>query len=832
MIIIVPLNIWASGGKDKESGEDVGIEPSQQNAEGQSLLDLAENGDAAGVEKLLKVDIDLDATDESGRTALHAAAEAGDADIVAILLIRGAEADPIDDIGRTPLLMSVANGHGEVTEILVASGADISWSDDSGNSPASLALDSPSSRLEPLLTDDNINIPVFKGSSMLHLASAAGKINHVEVLLDSGADPTLFDTDGQTALDATYAGHVGIEQARCAAVLLQNGSPSPASDIWKYTEIPLKTGDTEFRFDYGSTALHIAAERGHEGLLRYLIEIGADIDARDQPGNTALHVAVRRGYRTIASLLLDLGSDVDVKDFNGNAPIHESLTASDGYAMTTMLLDRGADPNIKNGSGSTPLHLCVLLDTDVSAARLLLDRGAEVDPRDRTGNTPLLLAVEDTNRDLAELLLSEGADIFARNNKGGTPAAGALSYGPTVSAWFFTGRRLSETDNEGRGALHLAVILNGDSETLDVLLSAGADPDLRDFNGESALHYAVINKDLAQAGTLLDSGSDLFLENNSGRTPLILAFDAGEAFSVSMLASYLDTVDRWGNTPLFHAVEWQYPGVVSALIAAGSDPGYRNRQGITPLHLAVRSDDPGMAGMAEILLEAGSPPNNADYMGRTPLHDSVGWGSEHLSRLLVYWGANVDAEDINGQTAIHMAAFAGSDDIISWLLDSGAYVDIQDNQGRTALSIAAEADQMGTVRVLLNHNAGLQIRDSNGRTPLHAAVAAGKVETAIFLIASGSDFFALDSHNETPFHLAMAEGAELLDALMDRSLVRRQDNRGYTVLHIAVEEKASPDIIRVLLNNGADKRVRNASGQTAGEMASDAGLTELAGMLL
>ncbi len=67
---------------------------------------------------------------------------------------------------------------------------------------------------------------------------------------------------------------------------------------------------------------------------------------------------------------------------------------------------------------------------------------------------------------------------------------------------------------------------------------------------------------------------------------------------------------------------------------------------------------------------------------------------------------------------------------------------------------------------------------------------------------------------------------------MTPALARRQDNRGNTVLHIAVDIGASADVVTVLLENGADKRIRNASGKTAGELATENGMDDIAAILL
>ena len=826
--VLLTAALWASGRSD-DAPDDVVIEPVKtKENKPESLLDLAEKGDVAGIESMLKVDIDLDESDSDGLTALHVAARSGETAIVETLIRRGATVDAPDSGGRTALLLAVRNGHGGPAAALVAAGADISRADAAELSPAEALLSAPTSLVPSVVTPANVDSPSVDGEPLLHAAASRGLTGHVAALLDAGADPSAKDAMGRTAVDAALAGNVGTKQCESAAVLLKRGSPAPASPEWRYIAEPLRTGNTELRFDYGSTALHLAAERGQEGMVRYLLEIGAAIGARDQPGNTALHIAVRRGYRTIASLLLDRGSDVNVRDYNGNTPIHESLTASDDYAIMRMLLDRGADPNAKNGSGSTPLHLAVSLEADVAAERTLLDRGALVDPRDRTGNTPLLLAVESGDREAAELFLSEGAAIHSRNNKGLTPAVSALTAGKETSGWFFTGSRLLETDNDGLSILHIGVAMGVDSETLEVLLKAGALPDLRDFNGETALHYAVSSLRMDLASALMDYGADPFLENNAGMTPLILAFDHGPDTAVAFLAGRIDTTDAWGGTPLFHAVRWEYPVIVAALLEAGADAGHRNNYGGTALHEAVKS---GTLECAKLLLDGSADPDAADDLGRTPLHDAVTWGAFEMARLLAAKGADTDARDGSGQTALHMAAFAGNDDIAAWLLSAGADPDVGDNDGRSPLFIAAESDRIGTATLLLRSGADLNLRDNQGRTALHAALAMGRTGVAAFFIDSGSDIFARDAHGRSPFDLAMDGGPSVMAALMTPGLARRQDNDGNTPLHLAVLAGADADVIDVILDGGAVRSARNAKGKTAADLARESGDETLASLL-
>ena len=72
-------------------------------------------------------------------------------------------------------------------------------------------------------------------------------------------------------------------------------------------------------------------------------------------------------------------------------------------------------------------------------------------------------------------------------------------------------------------------------DNLRTLLDLGAEPNLRDFNGETPLHYAVKQGSAEYVNTLIAYDADLYLENNSGYSPLILGFDAGRDVALKIL---------------------------------------------------------------------------------------------------------------------------------------------------------------------------------------------------------------------------------------------------------------------------------------------------------
>ncbi len=107
-----------------------------------------------------------------------------------------------------------------------------------------------------------------------------------------------------------------------------------------------------------TSSAHVTDDKSHEGIVRLLLESGADASLGDYKGWTALHTAAFQGNEVILKLLLERGPDVDIQDCNGRTALH--IAASQGHdAIAQLLLREGADSGMKDRAGWTPLHLAV-----------------------------------------------------------------------------------------------------------------------------------------------------------------------------------------------------------------------------------------------------------------------------------------------------------------------------------------------------------------------------------------------------------------------------------------------------------------------------------------
>ena len=171
--------------------------------------------------------------------------------------------------------------------------------------------------------------------------------------------------------------------------------------------------------DSGKTALYLAAERGHEGVARLLLEKGAGLDSKDTYGRTPLSCAAENGHEAVVRLLLEKGAELDSKSTYSRTPL--SYAAEIGYeAVVRLLLEKGAELDSKDIDGRTPLSYAAR-DGHEALVRLLLEKGAELDSKDIDGRKLLSRAAKNGHEAIVRLLLEKGVELDSKHIDGQTP---------------------------------------------------------------------------------------------------------------------------------------------------------------------------------------------------------------------------------------------------------------------------------------------------------------------------------------------------------------------------------------------------------------------------
>jgi len=157
------------------------------------------------------------------------------------------------------------------------------------------------------------------------------------------------------------------------------------------------------------TLLLVAAEEGHETVMRVLIEYEADVNAQGGEYCNALQAASWGGHDQVVQMLLDKGADVNAQGgYYGNALQAASWGGHD--QVMQMLLDKGADVNAQGGYYGNALQAASYEGHD-QVVRLLLNHDAISSRKDMQGRTPSHLASAGGRKKIVAMLSSFGSDL-------------------------------------------------------------------------------------------------------------------------------------------------------------------------------------------------------------------------------------------------------------------------------------------------------------------------------------------------------------------------------------------------------------------------------------
>jgi ankyrin repeat protein len=346
--------------------------------------------------------------------------------------------------------------------------------------------------------------------------------------------------------------------------------------------------------------------------------------------------------------------------------------------------------------------------------------------------------------------------------------------------------------HDGTPALHWAVRYN-DLDTVALLIRAGANVRQPNRYGLPPINLAAQNANAAMIRLLVESGADVNTTDGAGETPLVAATARGSLAAVAALVdagAAVDACDRtFRQSALMVAVRANHPELVRYFLAHRAQVNARTRVGDTPKWVLPNSV-PGF-GHGIGIVRGGLPPRGSRPPvpgGMSPLLYAARDGRIESVRLLLDAGADINQADANGITPLVMALANNHPEAALLLVERGADVRATDWYGRTALWAAVEARNMDVDNATFVN--------SVDRAPFMPVIRA--------LLEKGADVNARVT--ETPpirRHMLPITGS-----------LAWVDFTGQTPL-LTAALAADVDVMRLLLDAGADPRIPTFEGTTA-----------------
>lgn len=327
--------------------------------------------------------------------------------------------------------------------------------------------------------------------------------------------------------------------------------------------------------------------------------------------------------------------------------------------------------------------------------------------------------------------------------------------------------------------------LYGDSDSVRRLLAAGADPNLKNDAGATALMWAV--GDLEKTRLLVDRGANVNARSGNGRTPLMIA--ATHHGSTPVLQLLLDhganpsaqSPGLFGvMTPLAEAAYASDATAMHTLIARGADV---KGAGVNPLGFALEAN---CATCIDLVIGSTSKPD----LNMAMLFDTSPLGDSSLVKSLLDRGADLNAKDPDGNTLLTMvcAADTAPPELVKFLIGHGADVNARSPHGETALDVAMRHGHTPVVDLLMRAGAkpseGPAERSAEAPAdaveikpaPAHTARAA--VERSLTLLQRNNVVFMQKSgcvscHNNTLTEMTVAAARQSRIAVDDQIVARQ-----------------------------------------------------------
>ena len=514
------------------------------------------------------------------------------------------------------------------------------------------------------------------------------------------------------------------------------------------------------RRERGTLFQLVAMQCPHLEILKHLVSLGAHtvVDEEDDgeyPPKTSLHAAAYNPNVEIVKYVLSLGDDINARaEQYKTPPLYNAVRYNSNPDVLKYLISQGADPNEKasewfTGHNETLLHL-VVEKHDLETLKHLIAQGIEVSVAKKDHTASLFsCAVRNPRLEIVKYFVDLGADIHEKGDKcNDSPLYHAASSNPNL-------------------------------EVLKYLVSLGMDVNEKNgYSGCTPLHVTVYNPNLEIMKYLVSQGADVNAVANSGYTPLLGAalslweHDKAEALEY-LVSQGADVNAKTSDNQTALTIAAGLPGLnlkmLKCLISAGADVhATEGVFGRTPFHETARTC-PDVECL-KYLISKGADPNVKDKSGKTPFHYAALCNSsvavlEYLHSLGADINASTKEEDpckkhdkgIIGETPLLYACDSNPNiEILKYLVSHGADLNVKDRNGITPAHAATQQRRgaLEFLEYLVSLGVELNVKNDKGQTPLHTSFlnrGDGSVPVLKYIVSHGIDVNAKDHDGYTVF---------------------------------------------------------------------------------
>ncbi|KAF6204958.1 hypothetical protein GE061_019125 [Apolygus lucorum] len=656
-------------------------------------------------------------------------------------------------------------------------------------------------------------------------ALSDGKMETMNLCLENGSDIFGRTYDNNSALHYAAKGP-------------SSGSLKYILDQWKL-EVYQQNND-------GMNPLHLAAYNGHAENVKLLLNrVKKSVDTPDKFGWTALHYSVSTKYITVTKMLLMFEADPNSISQEGHTPLKQALYSKNVEASKVILQNTnfcygdtiGTSPlsvAAENGllellpalikleakhseqrkssavtKPPTPLHYAAKKG-QIESIKVLLQNGWVLNAETLDGHTPLYCAVLGNKEEVVRFLLNKGAD--ARNAD--IIFRAAANGNKKIMEMLISAKAPVNTIEAVSGITLLHVVADHNRKDLvELLIKNGIKVNAKDIGGRTALHYCARKGHYKLSKLLMKYGAKNNIGDMSNRPPHLYAVLGKHQNIVELMVtnSNVNDVDCKGLNALHYSCQLGSTGIARYLLGKGAEVNAKTIMGATPLLLALLA---GHEDVATLLCKKGASITDAIGRGSTPCHLAAAIGQTKVIKLLLKLGADVNKIDSNGWTPLHRACESGSLDCTTQLIDEGCSVNSPAERGITPLFLSVRSNNINVVKLLVNKGAKF---DENA---LNEAARLGFANIMELLL----DRFPNSSNGTQLLSIAVGNlQPEIIKMLVDRGADVNAENReGSKPLHTAAF-MGSCEMIQLMLELGADPNAKLSDGVTPLHLAAKVG---------